>query len=313
MLETCGVTKAEFIFILSFQKDQQLICARKHLSTKEQLAIFLSCMHKGLTNRQLQERFQRSGSTIHEVFHDIQSSLVACSEEWIVSPTGRFQRGLMSTLHYPFFKHCVGAIDGTHIPVVLRIEDQDSHRCHKLKTTQNVMCCVDWDTRVRYVLAGWEGSAHDMRVFKDAHTSHDFTIPHGKFVLADAGYSTDNGVLAPYKKVKYHLGTWGKGDHRRKPRSPKKLFNYLHAKARNVVEQTFGFKNNTWHILKEIPLYSLETQAHTIIACCVLHNMRIGKLSNNASRPLSNGRDRYNAAAYRSMKDFRVFLTKDMC
>ena len=175
ILETRGVTKAEFNFILGHLKDRHLISARKQVSTKEQLAIFLCCMHKGMSNRQLQERFQRSGSTIHEVFHDIQSALVACSEEWIVNPTGRFQRGLMTTLHYPFFKHCVGAIDGTHVPVVLRMEDQDSHRCRKLKTTQNVMCCVDWDTRVRYVLAGWEGSAHDMRVFKDAHTSHDFT------------------------------------------------------------------------------------------------------------------------------------------
>ena len=90
------------------------------------------------------------------------------------------------------------------------------------------------------------------------------------------------------------------------------LFNYLHAKARNVVERTFGIMKNKWQILKEIPLYSLETQAYTIIACCVLHNMRKGKASCSASRILSNRSDRYNPAAYRSMKDFRAFLTKDM-
>ena len=143
ILETRGVTKAEFNFILGHLKDRHLISARKQVSTKEQLAIFLCCMHKGMSNRQLQERFQRSGSTIHEVFHDIQSALVACSEEWIVNPTGRFQRGLMTTLHYPFFKHCVGASDGTHVPMVLQMEGQDSHRYQKLKTTQNVMRFVD--------------------------------------------------------------------------------------------------------------------------------------------------------------------------
>ena len=143
ILDTCGVTKAEFNFILRYLKYRHLISVRKHVSIKEQLAIFLCSMHKGVSKRQVQERFYHSGSRIHEVFHDIQSALVPCSKEWIVNPIGRFQRGLMTTLHYPFFKHCVGASDGTHVPMVLQMEGQDSHRYQKLKTTQKVMRFVD--------------------------------------------------------------------------------------------------------------------------------------------------------------------------
>ena len=38
----------------------------------------------------------------------------------------------------------------------------------KHTTTQNVLATVDFDLRFTYVLAGWEGSAHDARILTDA-------------------------------------------------------------------------------------------------------------------------------------------------
>jgi len=38
----------------------------------------------------------------------------------------------------------------------------------KHTTTQNVLAAVDFDLRFTYVLAGWEGSAHDARILADA-------------------------------------------------------------------------------------------------------------------------------------------------
>ena len=35
-------------------------------------------------------------------------------------------------------------------------------------TTQNVIAAVDFDLRFTYVLAGWEGSAHDALILSDA-------------------------------------------------------------------------------------------------------------------------------------------------
>ena len=51
--------------------------------------------------------------------------------------------------------------------------------CHKNITTQNVMACCDFDMRFTFVLAGWPGSVHDMRVFNDAMDkwSHKFLHP----------------------------------------------------------------------------------------------------------------------------------------
>jgi hypothetical protein len=55
----------------------------------------------------------------------------------------------------------------------------------KHTTTQNVLACVNWDLRFTYVLAGWEGSAHDARILVDALAREDgLRIPQGISLFA---------------------------------------------------------------------------------------------------------------------------------
>ena len=47
-------------------------------------------------------------------------------------------------------------------------------------TTQNVLAAIIFDLKFTYVLAGWEGSAHDSRVLNDVFARPGgFTIPEG--------------------------------------------------------------------------------------------------------------------------------------
>jgi len=46
------------------------------------------------------------------------------------------------------------------------------------ETSQNVLAVCDFDMRFTFVLSGWPGSAHDMRVFKDAITTHHHKFSH---------------------------------------------------------------------------------------------------------------------------------------
>jgi hypothetical protein len=47
--------------------------------------------------------------------------------------------------------------------------------------TQNVMIVVDFDMKFTYVLAGWEGSAHDALILANALERNDgFVVPEGK-------------------------------------------------------------------------------------------------------------------------------------
>lgn len=65
---------------------------------------------------------------------------------------------------------------------------QQAFRGRKTNPTQNVMVAVDFDLKFTYVLAGWEGSAHDALILADAIERDDgFTVPQGncttKFTL----------------------------------------------------------------------------------------------------------------------------------
>ena len=109
---------------------------------------------------------------------------------------------------YPFFRDCIGAIDGTHIPVFVP-EDKRAPYCNRKGTIfQNVLAACSFDFKFVYVLSGCEGSMSDSLVYQDARAT-DFQIPEEKYYLVDAGYSNSDGLLAPYRGVRYHLKEWG--------------------------------------------------------------------------------------------------------
>ena len=59
-------------------------------------------------------------------------------------------------------------------------EIQRRFRGRKDGTTQNVLATISFDLKFTYVLARWEGSAHDSRVLNDAFARpRGFSIPEG--------------------------------------------------------------------------------------------------------------------------------------
>jgi hypothetical protein len=71
---------------------------------------------------------------------------------------------------------CVGAIHGTHIRVKVYAKDAPRYRHRKEYPTQNVLVACTFALKFTYVLAGWEGSAFDSRIIKNALT---LKIPEG--------------------------------------------------------------------------------------------------------------------------------------
>nr|KAE8919093.1 hypothetical protein PF009_g30595 [Phytophthora fragariae] len=111
-----------------------------------------------------------------------------------------------------------------------------------------------------YLLPGWEGSAHDGRVLKDA-VRHSFDIPEG--------YALNSYTLTPYRGTRYHLKEFGRGS--QKPQNKEELFNLRHSSLRNVIERGYVIKAKL-PILKAMPSYSLREQIGLIQASFVLHN-----------------------------------------
>ncbi|KAL0291733.1 UNVERIFIED_CONTAM: hypothetical protein Sradi_7015300 [Sesamum radiatum] len=141
--------------------------------------------------------------------------------------------------------------------------------------------------RFIYVLCGWEGSAADSRVLRDAiNRPNGLRIPRGCYYLVDCGYANSEGLLAPYRGVRYHLKEWE--TRQNSPQNHEEYFNMKHASARNVIERTFGLLKGRWAILRSPAFYSIKIQNRIIMTCCLLHNyirqeMPVDPLENNLS------------------------------
>lgn len=110
---------------------------------------------------------------------------------------------------YPFFRHCKGAIDCTHLDAWVPEDALSRYRDRKGRISQNVFTACSFDMRFTYVLPGWEGSAADGRVYADARST-DFAVAEDTFYLADAGFPSCNALLVPYRGVRYHLKEWAR-------------------------------------------------------------------------------------------------------
>lgn len=74
----------------------------------------------------------------------------------------------------------VGALDGSHIPASVPVEEQAPFRNRKGFLSQNVLLVTNFDRVLTYIHAGWEGSAHDGKVLSDAVMKGLRIVP-GKF------------------------------------------------------------------------------------------------------------------------------------
>ncbi|KAL2943511.1 putative nuclease HARBI1 [Bienertia sinuspersici] len=69
---------------------------------------------------------------------------------------------------WKWFEDVVGALDGTHIKMIVPVKDRPRYRDRKGDISTNVLATCDLELRFTYVLPGWEGSASDPRVLRDA-------------------------------------------------------------------------------------------------------------------------------------------------
>jgi hypothetical protein len=89
---------------------------------EQQVHIFLFIISQGASNRAAQERFQHSGETISRYFQKVLRAVEALGEDYIrLIELERYEDCVTEisreSRFYPFFKNCIGAIDGSLIPV----------------------------------------------------------------------------------------------------------------------------------------------------------------------------------------------------
>lgn len=153
-----------------------------HMNSIEALAMFLMACGHGWSNGATQYVFNHSGETISRKFEDVLHCMVAMCEDYIRPIDPNF-----STTHprisndrrmMPFFKDCIGALDGTHISATPPSHDAIRYFGRSRKATQNVLAVVDFDLRFTYASIGQPGSMHDTSVLFHALTKDQDKFPH---------------------------------------------------------------------------------------------------------------------------------------
>ncbi|KAL4557387.1 hypothetical protein LXL04_035563 [Taraxacum kok-saghyz] len=178
-----------------------------------------------------------------------------CSDEWWDKKT----------------KDCIRCIDGTHIMACIPETQQLRYIGRKGIPTFNVMATCDFDMCFTFASLGWEGSAHDTRVFLHAINTPAMNFPkppEGKYYLVDKGYPDRNGYTVPYSKTRYHQSQFA----HEPPNNMQENFNRSHSSLRSYIEMSFGILKGQWKILNRMPKFNVQTQIDVITATFALHN-----------------------------------------
>jgi hypothetical protein len=160
------------------------------MSSIEYLAMFLWTVGGPQSIRYVENRFERSIETIHRKFNHVLNCLNRLAVDNIKLKDPQFSTvhsRLQEARFSPHFHGAIGAIDGTHIPVVIPSSVMIAHFGQYRETTQNVLAVCGFDMRFTFIVARWPGSMHDTRVFNEALVKYadKFSFP-----LEDNKYQT---------------------------------------------------------------------------------------------------------------------------
>ncbi|PLW16213.1 hypothetical protein PCANC_12519 [Puccinia coronata f. sp. avenae] len=258
--EVTSLERTTFDSLVTELTSKGLLEDGRSVTCEEQVLIFLDITVHNNSMRHTAMKFRRGLFTIQRYFHQVLHAFVALYPKYVQLKENIDCERLQDPKYFAF-KKCLGALDGVLIPMTLPMHKQAAYRSRKSIISQNVLAVVNFDLEFLYVLAGWEGSAHDSRVLADAFNK-GFSVPNRKFYLADAGYALQKGLITPFRATRYHLKEQAAAG--LQPETPKELFNLRHASLRNVVERIFGCLKAKFKILTTPSEHCVHSQVQLV-------------------------------------------------
>lgn len=117
MIDVYGVCQSAFIRLI----DELGLQDSKHVTKEEKLAMFLRTVKNSASLRSIQDGTQRARSTESDYIKEVLSLLIEKGgfyDRYVKLPNSRSEvRPKLQHDKYKEFRGCIGAIDGTHLPI----------------------------------------------------------------------------------------------------------------------------------------------------------------------------------------------------
>jgi hypothetical protein len=150
----------------------------RECTSREALAVYIvTCAH-GTGVRQVKDRFERSLGTVSCKTTTVAQVMFRWAQTVII-PSDRNYEQVHSELakYAPWFDGCIGAIDGTHIPVEVSRASRVDFIGRDGEPSMNVLAIVNMHGCWCYVGSGKAGACHDMAVLEDCQADRRFPHP----------------------------------------------------------------------------------------------------------------------------------------
>jgi hypothetical protein len=274
------ITRESFFLLLDEIKDKNPFKRNKYKGQRPvafQLLVFLFRIGKegtGGSAAAVSSHFEIGRGSVINYVRRCVKALHELKEEVVAWPNEDDKKEMKARLSALGFRHCIGIIDGTL--VVLDFQPEKFHECYYSRKScyaLNVMIICDDRKRITYYYAGWPGSTHDNRVWRNCKVYRDRMnyFDFGEYLLGDSAYSKSTIMVQAFKKHALNAELPG----------TKEFFNTMLAHVRISSEHCIGILKGRFPCLKRnnIKLKDGKKEVKELVdligACAVLHNLLI--------------------------------------
>ena len=209
--------------------------------------------------------------SVQRYVQNITKAVLEFEDKVITWPNEQEKEEMKARIQGSGFRHCIGIIDGTLVFLSRKPSvSAESYYSRKCAYAVNVTIVCDDRSRITYYYAGWPGSTHDNRVFRNSRlfTCKEKYFNFLEYLLGDSAYSVCSVMVQAFKKSKNEPDL-----------SPEKeYFNTMLGSLRIKSEHCIGMLKGRFPCLKRLNIAIKERKdmkrlVELVGACCVLHNM----------------------------------------
>lgn len=178
------------------------------------------------------------------------------------------------------FPHCIGAMDGKHIDIILPRDSGSYFYNYKGKHSMVLLAIVDANYRFLLVDFGTNGRISDGGVLQNTYfykklvekrlcipqpdnaTENFKNVPYVS--VADDAFPLTTEIMKPYRQASLDS-------------AKKEVFNYRISRARHIVENVFGILASRFRIFHTAINVDPQKVEKIVMAACALHNFLIDR------------------------------------